>query len=194
MKQRVIKIAIFTMAIMSMACSQQAKWREAERRELREELRAYRDMIYLSNLADAEFELFTGDVMMAIEDAYPVYTTFVELPSQSDTVEVYVVETIVERLNADAHNMRHIFPYRDLVNAGILPAGLNHQAQHSFYDCLSRKVKAYYPSMTAFVNAIESCNATSNCSTANTIIGFQQQCAQDLFDWGIEVDQTILVD
>ena len=43
-----------------------------------------------------------------------------------DTVDMVVVSTIVDELDADAHNMRHIYPYRALVAQGVLPAGLDH--------------------------------------------------------------------
>ena len=94
-----------------MGCSQERRWSDKEREELRRELRAYRDMIYLENLAEAEYNTFSGDVIEAIEIDYPVYTTFIELPGRGDTVEVYVVSTIVEELNANPHNMRNIYPY-----------------------------------------------------------------------------------
>ena len=75
-------LLLVTMAAMVVAtgCSKERKWGAKEREELRQELRAYRDMVYLDNLAEAEFDLFSGDVVEAIEIDYPVYTTFVELP------------------------------------------------------------------------------------------------------------------
>ena len=189
MRQRIFKIVVFATAIAAVACSKNAAWREAERRELREEVRAYRDMLYLQNLANEEFDLFSDDVVEAIEVAYPVYTVFEELPSQSDTVQVYVVETIVTQLKDNAHNMRHLFPYHALVEAGILPAGLNRQAQHAFYDCLARKVRNNYPSMEAFLADVM---AWSGCSP--TVLALQMQCAADLFDWGVEVEETVVAE
>ena len=181
-------MAVVAVATM-VGCSQEQRWGMKEREELRKELRAYRDMVYLDNLAEAEFINFSGDVVEAIEIDYPEYTTIVEMPGRGDTVEVYVVSTIVEQLKANPHNMRNIYPYPYLVEEGILPAGLNHQAQRSFYDCLAHKVKRYYPSTYAFFNAI-----VESPTTPEPILDMQMQCAMDLFDWTIEVDETVVID
>ena len=169
-------------------CSQQRRWTEKERKELHRELRAYRDMIYLDNLAEEEFEAFSGNVVEAIEIDYPVYTTFIELPGRGDTVEIYVVSTIVEELQTNPHNMRNIYPYPMLVEEGILPSGLNHQAQRAFYDCFARKVNQYYPSTLAFFNAV-----VGNDASQATIADMQMQCAADLFDWGVVFDETVII-
>ena len=189
MKKSLLFIAIAAGMVTMVGCTQNKSWGKSERDELRNELRAYRDMIYLDNLAEAEFISFSGDVVEAIEIDYPFYTTFVELPGRGDTVEVYVVSTIVEELKANPHNMRNIFPYPYLVEEGILPSGLSHQAQRSFYDCLAHKVKRYYPSTYAFFSAI-----VDSVTTPQPIIDMQMQCAMELFDWTIEVDETIVVD
>lgn len=183
------KFLLFVVAAaMIVSCSTERKWGEKERKELRQELRAYRDMAYLDNLAEAEFDTFSGDVVEAIEIDYPVYTTFIELPGRGDTVEVYVVSTIVEELNANPHNMRNIFPYPYLVEQGILPAGLNHQAQRAFYDCLSHKVKRYYPTTLAFFEDI-----VNSDTTPAAITDMEMTCAADLFDWGVEIDETVVI-
>jgi hypothetical protein len=111
---------------------------------MRNLLRDYRKMVYLNNLTEAEYMLFTDRVLASIEEEYPLYTTFVELPSVNDTVQVYVVTTIVEELAADASNMRHLYPYRDLVAANILPDGLNRAQQNAFYQCFANAVDGTY--------------------------------------------------
>lgn len=190
MKKSLLTAVAIVAVLLSGGCSKEQRWGEKEREELRRELRAYRDMVYLDNLADAEFALFSGDVVEAIEVDYPVYTTFVELPGRGDTVEVYVVSTIVEELNTNPHNLRNIFPYPQLVADGILPAGLNHQAQRAFYDCLSRKIKRAFPSTAAFFDAIVEGNQAGATLVANLAL----QCAADLFDWGVEVDETVVIE
>lgn len=188
MKKYLLFIMAAQMAVLAVGCSKERVWSEKERAELRKELRAYRDMVYLDNLAEAEFDAFSGDVVEAIEIDYPIYTTFVELPGRGDTVEVYVVSTIVEELNANPHNMRNIYPYPYLVAEGILPPGLNHQAQRAFYDCFSHKVKKFYPSTAAFFDAV-----TGDAAASAVLTEMQMQCAADLFDWGVEVDETIVI-
>ena len=52
MKKIVLFMTMVAMSTSMMSCSQQRRWNEREREELRRELRAYRDMVYLDNLAE----------------------------------------------------------------------------------------------------------------------------------------------
>jgi hypothetical protein len=109
----------------------------------------------------------------------------VALPGAQDTVQVYVVTTVVEELKADAHNMRHIFPYEQLVEQGILPQGLTYAQRHAFYNCLAGKVSNTFATLTDFVNAVMA------DTLSNSQIGqLQAQCANALFDYqvtGLEI-------
>lgn len=169
-------------------CSQRAKWNRAQRQAMRDALREYRQAVYLNDLTDAEFMLFSDDVAMAIEEDYPVYTTFIQMPGSNDTVQVYVVTTIVEELNADARNMRHIFPYSWLVGNNILPAGLDRSQQQAFYNCLAAKVDNQYPTMNQFVSAL-----MEDSTDMSQISRLQSQCANDLFDWTVVIDEEEIV-
>ena len=150
---------------------------------MRNLLRDYRRMIYLNDLSEAEYMLFTDRVLASIEEEYPVYTTFVELPSVNDTVQVYVVTTIVEELAADASNMRHLYPYRDLVAANVLPDGLNRSQQNSFYQCFANAVDNTYSNATQLVNAI-----VADTVQTSQIAQMQAQCANNLFGWTVVVE------
>lgn len=170
-------------------CSQQAKWNRAQRQAMRETLRAYRQAAYLNDLTDAEFMIFSDDVTLALEQDYPAYTSFIQMPGMNDTVQVYVVTTIVEELNADARNMRHIFPYSYLVGRNILPSGLDRSQQHAFYNCLAGKVDNYYPTMHQFVNAV-----MADTTNMSQIARFEQQCANDLFNWTVIIEEDEIVE
>jgi len=183
MKRFLLTVSAAALSILSIVgCSQQTKWNRQERQAMRNLLRDYRDMVYLNDLTDAEYMLFSDNVAANIEEDYPVYTTFIQMPGVNDTVQVYVVTTIVEELDTDARNMRHIYPYQYLVSANILPSELDRPQQNAFYNCLSQKVNNTYPTVNAFVNAVMS----DTTSTAQ-IYRMQQQCAADLFDWTVEV-------
>lgn len=149
---------------------------------MRNLLRDYRKMVYLNNLTEAEYMLFTDRVLASIEEEYPLYTTFVELPSVNDTVQVYVVTTIVEELAADASNMRHLYPYRDLVAANILPDGLNRAQQNAFYQCFANAVDGTYANVSQLVNAI-----VADTVQTSQIAQMQSQCANNLFGWTVEI-------
>lgn len=177
-------LSVFTAGLIG--CSQQKQWNHEQRKAMREELRSYRQMVYLDDLSDDEFVVFTDNVAGQLEGAYPVYTTFIDMPGVSDTVDMVVVTTIVDELNADAHNMRHIYPYNYLVAQGVLPAGLDHQQQKAFYNCFAGKVNDTYATMTQFFNAI-----LADTTDRSQIRRMEAACANDLFDWVItEVDVT----
>ena len=165
-------------------CSQRQQWNHEERKAMREALDSYRQMVYLDDLTDAEFVLFSDEVAGALENAYPVYAAFIQMPGVNDTVDMVVVTTIVEELNADAHNMRYIFPYNYLVKQGVLPSGLDHNQQKAFYTCLAGKVNATYSTMDQFFNAI-----LADTTDLSQLRQLETQCANDLFDWVVtEID------
>ena len=191
MRKTILSIFLFALAATGfVGCSHSHEWSREQRKEMREALRDYRQMAYLDDLTDAEFIIFTDDVAETLEDSYPVYTTFVAMPGMSDTVDYVVVTTIVDELNADAHNMRHLYPYHYLVAQGVLPAGLDAGQQRSFYKCFASKVNATYYTMGQFFNAV-----LADTTDRSQIRRLEAQCANDLFDWTVtEVDVIETVD
>lgn len=183
MKKFLLSVAIVALIFGGMfACGEQAKWNREERQAMRNLLRDYRKMVYLNNLSEAEYMLFTDSVLASIEEAYPAYTTFIEMPGVNDTVQVYVVTTIVEQLAADASNMRHLYPYRDLVAANILPSGLSRTQQNAFYQCFANAVDNTYSNAEQLVNAI-----IADTVQTSQIAQMQATCANELFGWTIEI-------
>ena len=183
MKKFLLSTAIVALIFGGLfACGEQTKWNREERQAMRNLLRDYRKMIYLNDLTEAEYMLFTDRVLASVEEDYPVYTTFVEMPGVNDTVQVYVVTTIVEQLNADASNMRHIYPYRDLVAANILPDGLSRTQQNAFYQCFANSVDNTYANAEQLVNAI-----LADTVQTSQIAQMQANCANELFGWTIEI-------
>ena len=177
-------LALFAAAFPG--CSKQHEWNHDQRKAMREALRDYRKMVYLDDLTDAEFVLFTDQVAGTLENAYPVYVEFIQMEGVDDTVDMVVVTEIVDELNADARNMRHIFPYNLLVAQGVLPAGLDHDQQRAFYNCFAQKVNDTYQTMGQFFNAI-----LADSTDMSQLSQLQSQCANDLFQWVVtEIDIT----
>ena len=177
-------LALFAAAFPG--CSKQRQWNHDQRKAMREALRDYRKMVYLDDLTDAEFVLFTDQVAGTLENAYPVYVEFIQMEGVDDTVDMVVVTEIVDELNADARNMRHIFPYNVLVAQGILPQGLDHDQLKAFYNCLATKVNNTYSSTGQFFNAI-----LADTTDLSQISQLESQCANDLFNWEVtEIDIT----
>ncbi len=164
------------------ACGEQTRWNREERQAMRNLLRDYRKLVYLNDLTEAEYMLFTDRVLASIEEEYPVYTTFIEMPAVNDTVQVYVVTTIVEQLAADASNMRHLYPYRDLVAANILPDGLSRTQQNAFYQCFANSVDNTYSNVGQLVNAI-----LADTVKNSQIAQMQAACSNQLFGWTVEI-------
>jgi hypothetical protein len=189
MKKSLLFFAIAMGVVALVGCTERKGWSHDDRKAVREEIDNYRDMVYLEDLEVVEFDDFSGDVIEAIEIDYPTYALYYELPGRGDTLDVYVVSTIVERLDTDPHNLRHIFPYSWLVAEGVLPAGMDNQAQRAFYDCLSQKVKRQYHTSRRFLYAL-----MNDPNTGNVILQMQNDCAMELFDWGVEVDEVVEID
>ncbi|MEG2492313.1 MAG: hypothetical protein RSA67_07180 [Alistipes sp.] len=190
MKKILLCVPLFLLfATLFANCTQQQQWNAEQRQSLRDALLTYRQMIYLENLTDAEFALFSDEVAASVEMSFPVYTSFTEMPGVSDSVDQIVVTTIVGNLNEDAHNMRNLYPYPWLVSQGILPAGLDHGQQRAFYTCFASKINTAYNSMEAFFNAI-----LTGIGSQSQIRSLGQQCANDLFSWtvtDVEVIETV---
>ena len=59
MKRFLLSLVLLTVMVAVAGCKTKTReWNDRERRAVREEVRAYRDMAYLNNLAELEFEEF----------------------------------------------------------------------------------------------------------------------------------------
>ncbi len=189
MKKLLLSLPLLGLLIIGFgSCSQQRKWDHEQRKAMHEALKAYRKMVYLNDLTDPEFTVFSDSVTVDLEAAYPVYTEFIEMQGVDDTIDMVVVTTIVEQLKADAHNMRHIFPYNTLVAQGVLPSGLDLGQQRAFYKCLAGKVNTAFWSIDQFFQAV-----WADTTDMSQIRQLESQCANDLFSWVVEeVDVDVI--
>lgn len=55
MKKILLSIAIIAATVSLVGCSSKNKWTREERRQMREELKNYRDMVYVQNLNIIDF-------------------------------------------------------------------------------------------------------------------------------------------
>ena len=182
--KKILILSTVAAAALATACSHQTQWNREQRQQMRESLNRYKQMVYLQDLTEPEFVIFSDNVAAELENEYPVYATFVRMPGVNDTVQAVVITAIVDELDADAHNMRHLYPYPYLVAQGMLPEGLDRAAQRAFYRCFANKVNNRYASMEEFFSAVLA-DTTDNSQIAR----MQAQCANDLFDYVVEIDE-----
>lgn len=163
-----------TLALLStVSCrSIPTKWDESQRAEFAEMMDDYRQMVYLNELTEPEFIVFTSRVSNDLEVDFPYYIEFIAMPELTDTIDLRVVTTIVEDLDADAANLRYLYPYHTLVAQGVLPSEMNHTERNSFYSCLAQKVDDHFSSLESFFAAV-----ISNSLDSNIITTMQQECA-----------------
>ncbi len=171
--KKITLFSIFTPLLSSLVigCSQPKEWSTEEHQKFVTTLEPYRQMAYLDEFNDAEFVVFSSDIGSMAEGRYPVYTEFIAMPSLSDTLDVWVVTSIVEQLNTSAENMRYLYPYHTLVNQEILPEGMDHAERKGFYTCLSEKVNNTFPTMEAFFIAV-----VNNALEEGTIDEMMEEC------------------
>lgn len=190
MKKFLLFLGITGLFLLPTACKQHPKqWNHDERRAVRQALNEYRQMVYLEDLSESEFALFADGVAVDLENSYPVYAEFVELPGVEDTVEMVVVTSIVEELNADARNMRHLYPYDYLVAQGVLPTGLSRDQQRAFYQCFAQQVNTTFHSMGQFFNAI-----LADTTNTSQIAQMESRCANELFGWEVVITEIVETD
>ncbi|MFI3248987.1 MAG: hypothetical protein R3Y39_07665 [Rikenellaceae bacterium] len=179
MKKRLYTSLLALVAITLIACTTtKSEWTHEQRKTMRRALHEYREMVYLEELTDAEFFIFSDNVTDEIEAAYPLYANILALPDMGDTIDSFVTTAIVEQLDADGANMQHIYPYRDLVKEGTLPKKLTRQQRRAFYKCLARKVNNEYSDFEQFFAAV-----VANTTNKGKIASMEAECALELFDW-----------
>lgn len=157
------------------ACSSKKEWNTSQRQQMRDRLRAYREWVYLNDMTDAEYMVFTDGVVGTLEEYYPNYGVLVTYPAVEDTIAQVVVATIVTDIKTDARNMRHLFPYNHLVQQGVLPKGMSRDQLKAYYQCLADKINDGYISMRSFL-----WQAMQQRVDTTRVGQFQRSCAQDL--------------
>ena len=158
------------------------RWNDKQRKATREMIEQWRQLAYLNALTEEEFALFAGRVTDVLEEEYPSYVEFVEMPMVGDSVEMVIVATIVTDIKASPTRLGHIFPYEELVANNILPEGLDQATVAPFYVCMAEKVNTLYGTMLEFVQDIIY-SRLDDMIVARMI----SQCAQPYWDVEMEV-------
>ena len=186
MKTKIIcgLLATIFLLFALLACTKRP-WSEQQRSYAHKMLREWRNAVYLNDLTEEEYALFSGRVTDILETRYPSYVEFVEMPMVGDSVEMVVVATISSELKATPERLRHIFRYDDLVELGTLPAGLTRHQQNNFYRCLAERINQTYGFMQRFV-----WDAIYSKLDDSLVAQMLRHCAAPF--WDTELDITII--
>lgn len=168
-------LLILACSLALFSCNSNQGWTEKQRDEFKQTLKIGDDFKYLKNMTEEEFNKFAADVTTSIESTYPNYSVFLEMPSVSDTVSAYVIRRFSNVLESDYRTLHNMYPYDQLVNEGILPAGLTKESKEAFYACLASKIRAKYESMGFFLGALTDGNEAEQQAQI-----FIQQCAMEM--------------
>lgn len=189
MQQKTFRTLLFVglaslMALLTISsCTSGKRWSEQQRHEARQMLRQWREIAYLNALTEEEFELFATNVTDLLEEEWPSYVEFIQMPMVGDSVEMVVVATIVTEIKASPEKLRHIFSYPELIEASILPEGMTLRQQHDFYKCFAERVNTTYGSMQQFI-----WDAIYSRLNDKLIAQMMRRCAEPYWD----VDVTIV--
>ena len=113
-----IVTTLFISAMLALSsCGNKSKWTPQQREEAHKMLREWRKMVYLEDLTEEEFALFANNVTDLLEEEYPSYVEFIEMPMVGDSVEMVVIAAIVTEIKASPSRLRHIFTYKELIDA-----------------------------------------------------------------------------
>jgi len=93
-------------------------------------------------------------VVTTIEETYPDYNRFDKLTGKTDTVDAVIVDCLGFTIGPNYENLPLLFPYDQLQQAGILPAGLSNDQVKSFSGCLTGKIKELYRTPDLFTIAL----------------------------------------
>lgn len=183
-------MALAIASLIAPACQSNNGWTAEERKALREMIKSYRNYEYINSLSDNEYIVFSDNVGVALEEAYPVYTTFIAIPNVNGTVEEWVITEVASQIQADPTNLRHLFPYNELTTQKILPAGLDRDSRKAFYSCLASKTNANFPSLNAFLMGIIINDSATNAKVKR----FESECAAELFEWVVSEDVEVITE
>lgn len=137
--------------VLVVSCGKKSAWTPKQRTQAREMIDQWREWAYVGQMSESEFADFASRTIEQLETRYPSFVEFVAMPMAGDSVEVVMVAEIVEDLRADSHNLRRLFPYRMLVEGGILPDGLSRHQQADYYACLLLHIEQQCGSLGDFV-------------------------------------------
>ncbi len=168
----IILVVTFLSAAALSGCKQRG-WSSQNEETLTEYIMPLKDGGFIAEFTDQEWGMFQDCVIEKVKARYPNYSDFEKLKGNKDSVYNVVIECTAEFLGVDFHNLRRMFPYKDLVGAGILDSKMDNRQKDVFYKALADTINATYMSNYAFVQAI------AGDSTAQLVVsGMMIECAK----------------
>ena len=151
MKKIILALSAIALVV---SCSQSRKWTDKERDEVRKVVRDRHDRSAIRHMEAENYTNLEECVVTTIEETYPDYNRFDKLTGKTDTVDAVIVDCLGFTIGPNYENLPLLFPYDQLQQAGILPAGLSNDQVKSFYGCLTGKIKELYRTPDLFTIAL----------------------------------------
>ena len=151
MKKIILALSAIALVV---SCSQSRKWTDKERDEVRKVVRDRHDRSAIRHMEAKNYTNLEECVVTTIEETYPDYNRFDKLTGKTDTVDAVIVDCLGFTIGPNYENLPLLFPYDQLQQAGILPAGLSNDQVKSFYGCLTSKIKELYRTPDLFTIAL----------------------------------------
>lgn len=151
MKKIILALSAIALVV---SCSQSRKWTDKERDEVRKVVRDRHDRSAIRHMEAKNYTNLEECVVTTIEETYPDYNRFDKLTGKTDTVDAVIVDCLGFTIGPNYENLPLLFPYDQLQQAGILPAGLSNDQVKSFYGCLTGKIKELYRTPDLFTIAL----------------------------------------
>ena len=130
MKKIILALSAIALVV---SCSQSRKWTDKERDEVRKVVRDRHDRSAIRHMEARIYTNLEECVVTTIEETYPDYNRFDKLTGKTDTVDAVIVDCLGFTIGPDYENLPLLFPYDQLQQAGVLPAGLSNDQVKSFY-------------------------------------------------------------
>lgn len=154
MKRQILLSLVVVATVVSLSSCNSGKWTTENQLVITEYLQPLQDGGFIADMTEEEYGDLEECVVTKVMAQHPNYNKFNEMPGKNDTIYNVMINCTAEFIGEDYHNLRRMFPYGELVKAGILPDGMTSAMKDKFYTCVAEKINVNFASATEFLQAL----------------------------------------
>lgn len=154
MKRQFLLSLAVTATLFSLSSCNSGKWTAENQMVITEYLQPLKDGGFIADMTEEEYGNLEECVVTKVMAQHPNYNKFNEMPGKNDTIYNVMINCTADFIGEDYHNLRRMFPYGEMVKAGILPDGMSSEMKDKFYSCVATKINANFASATEFLQAL----------------------------------------